>query len=104
MTPTLRLPAHRAYSTQQHPAASTKPVSPHVSFLWSLLYMDSNYVLQIGFYKSFGWPVAKVFLGAVLTYQVTYLLWAKLEAEDSKEQKRGPWLWSPITKPSYKLF
>ena len=39
---------------------------------------------QIGFYKSFGRPVAKVFLGAIFTYQVLYWGWAKLESLETR--------------------
>jgi hypothetical protein len=46
-------------------------------------------VIQVGFYKVFGRPIAKVFLGAVFTYQVTYWLWAKSEKEDIRAQKEG---------------
>jgi len=37
----------------------------------------------------FGRPIAKVFLGAVFTYQVTYWIWVKLEKDDLKAQKIG---------------
>jgi len=47
-----------------------KPISPH-----------------IGFYRSFGRPIAKVFLGAIFTYQVTYWLWTKLEMDEIKRDK-----------------
>lgn len=43
----------------------------------------------MGFYKSFGRPVAKVFLGAVFTYQAVYWLWVKLEADETKKKKTG---------------
>lgn len=67
---------HRNLSTSHTrssaPRASPKTVSPHV-----------------GFYKSFGRPIVKVFLGAVVTYQVTYLVWTKLETDEIKQQKRN---------------
>lgn len=44
---------------------------------------------KIGFYKSFGRPIAKVFLGAMFTYQMTYLLWLKLETQEVKASKTG---------------
>jgi len=47
-----------------------KPASPHV-----------------GFYQTFGRPIAKVFLGAIFTYQVTYWLWTKLEMDEIKHDK-----------------
>jgi hypothetical protein len=43
----------------------------------------------VGFYKSFGRPIAKVFLGAVFTYQVVYWTWVKLETDEIKEKKNG---------------
>ncbi|KAI9371919.1 hypothetical protein BJX61DRAFT_543188 [Aspergillus egyptiacus] len=35
-------------------------------------------------YKLFASPFAKVFLGAVFTYQVIYWTWVKLEMEETK--------------------
>ncbi|KAL2049775.1 hypothetical protein ABVK25_009998 [Lepraria finkii] len=49
----------------------SKPISPHV-----------------GFYKSFGRPIAKVFLGAVFTYQTVYWLWVKLETDEIRDKKK----------------
>lgn len=43
----------------------------------------------MGFYKSFGRPIAKVFLGAVFTYQLAYWLWVKLETDEVKKKKRS---------------
>lgn len=43
----------------------------------------------MGFYKSFGRPIAKVFLGAVFTYQLAYWLWVKLETDEAKKEKRS---------------
>ncbi|KAL1960786.1 hypothetical protein VTO42DRAFT_6616 [Malbranchea cinnamomea] len=34
-------------------------------------------------------PVAKCFLGALLTYQLVYLAWLKLEADDVKAAKKA---------------
>ncbi|KAM0796288.1 hypothetical protein BDR22DRAFT_868036 [Usnea florida] len=51
---------------------TSKPVSPHV-----------------GFYRSFGRPIAKVFLGAVVAYQTIYWVWVKLEVEEIKNKKRS---------------
>jgi len=44
---------------------------------------------QVGFYRSFGRPIAKVFLGAVCTYQVVYILWTQLEIDEVKREKKG---------------
>ncbi|KAL4977817.1 hypothetical protein BDW66DRAFT_131859 [Aspergillus desertorum] len=38
-------------------------------------------------YKVFASPFAKVFLGAVFTYQVIYWTWVKLEMEEVKVEK-----------------
>ncbi|KAL4802895.1 hypothetical protein BDV18DRAFT_145768 [Aspergillus unguis] len=38
-------------------------------------------------YKLFASPFAKVFLGAVFTYQVIYWTWVKLEMEEVKVEK-----------------
>ena len=46
-------------------------------------------VSKVGFYKSFGRPIAKVFLGAIVTYQITYLFWTKLETDEIKQQKQS---------------
>ncbi|MCJ1276764.1 hypothetical protein MMC21_004571 [Puttea exsequens] len=43
---------------------------------------------HIGFYKTHGRPLAKVFLGAVFTYQLAYYAWAKLETDEVVEGKR----------------
>jgi len=41
------------------------------------------------FYKTFGRPVIKNFLIAVLTYQAIYFTWAKLENMEMKKEKEG---------------
>lgn len=73
-------------------AASTqgKTLSPHVSC--TALLQDKFFIAEarkVGFYTSFGRPVAKVFLGAMFTYQLAYLLWHKLEIEELKAYKTG---------------
>lgn len=40
-------------------------------------------------YKTFMGPFGKVFLGAVLTYQIIYWSWLKLEMDESKLEKNG---------------
>ncbi|KAG0124391.1 hypothetical protein HOY82DRAFT_573149 [Tuber indicum] len=42
---------------------------------------------HVVFYKDFGGPVAKVFLMAFFTYQVTYWAWLKLEKEEERREK-----------------
>ena len=44
-------------------------------------------------YKTFTGPFGKVFLGAVLTYQIIYWCWLKLEMDESKLEKNGM-LWN----------
>ena len=55
----------------------------------------SDVFFKVGFYKSFGRPIAKVFLGAVFTYQFTYLAWMRLEKDEIKQQKRGMFIRGP---------
>ena len=43
----------------------------------------------MGFYKSYGRPIAKVFLGAVFTYQAVYWLWVKLETDEIMARKKS---------------
>lgn len=45
--------------------------------------------LQRAFYKSFGLPFLKVFLGALCTYQIVYWSWLKLESLELKQEKEG---------------
>lgn len=63
-------------------------MSPHVSEAFRMsLPRFMAYKVQLGFYRSFGRPIAKVFLGAVFTYQVIYFAWVKLDVEDVKDKK-----------------
>ena len=45
--------------------------------------------LQAQFYKTFARPVAKVLLTAVLTYQILYWGWVKLDTEEVRGEKAG---------------
>ncbi|KAJ5082026.1 hypothetical protein N7532_011069 [Penicillium argentinense] len=47
----------------------------------------SGYKETMGKYKTFMGPFGKVFLGAVLTYQIIYWSWLKLEMDESKLEK-----------------
>ncbi|KAI0201290.1 hypothetical protein F4808DRAFT_133299 [Astrocystis sublimbata] len=38
------------------------------------------------FYKTFGRPIAKVFLMAIFTYQLVYFLWVKLEQDEVRAE------------------
>ena len=74
---------------QRKPASTgSKSMSPHVSLSRTLNrdQMVANST-KVGFYKSFGRPIAKVFLGAVFTYQVVYWLWVKLETDEIKQHQ-----------------
>ncbi|KXJ93139.1 hypothetical protein Micbo1qcDRAFT_161075 [Microdochium bolleyi] len=55
--------ARRMYSSEQQP----KSKSPSSEF-----------------YKTFGRPIAKVFLLAIFTYQVAYYFWVRLEQDEMK--------------------
>lgn len=54
-------------------------------------------VLEMSRYKTFVSPFAKVFLGAIFTYQVIYWTWLKLETDEIKVEKNSaffpPLLW-----------
>jgi len=44
---------------------------------------------QRDFYKTFGRPIAKVFFGAMFTYQVLWICWMKLENVEEEKNKEG---------------
>lgn len=70
-------PAARLYSSYQPPNPPKEEKS-------------STYAnAQRAFYRDFGAPVAKVFLGALVTYQVLYWGWLKLESLETKEKKNA---------------
>lgn len=68
--------------------SSTSSLSPHVGLLsdWQSI-GPSLTCTKVGFYKSLGRPIAKVFFGAVFTYQVVYWLWVKLETDEIRDRK-----------------
>ncbi|TGJ86191.1 hypothetical protein E0Z10_g2593 [Xylaria hypoxylon] len=41
------------------------------------------------FYKTFGRPIAKVFLAAIFTYQLAYFFWVRLEQEETRAEMEG---------------
>jgi hypothetical protein len=41
------------------------------------------------FYKNFGSPILKTFLGALFTYQLAYYGWMKLEAVEEQSDYKG---------------
>ncbi|KAK2784733.1 hypothetical protein FQN53_008289 [Emmonsiellopsis sp. PD_33] len=55
---------------QQQQQQDSKPPSPHIAV-----------------YKSFTRPFLKVFLGGVLTYQIIYWTWLKLEMDEEKVKR-----------------
>lgn len=55
-----------------------------LELLWARLNDD-----QMNAYKAFARPFGKVFLGAVLTYQIIYWIWVKLETDEIKLEKNG---------------
>ncbi|GFF38372.1 hypothetical protein IFM46972_05526 [Aspergillus udagawae] len=48
---------------------------------------SSAYREGLAQYRTFASPFAKVFLGAIFTYQVIYWTWLKLEMDESKFEK-----------------
>ncbi|BCR90805.1 uncharacterized protein ACHE_60691A [Aspergillus chevalieri] len=48
---------------------------------------NSSYRDGMSRYKTFVSPFAKVFLGAIFTYQVIYWTWLKLETDEIKVEK-----------------
>lgn len=44
--------------------------------------------MQGTYYRSFGSPVLKCFLGALFTYQLAYFAWLKLETIEEQHEKR----------------
>ncbi|RDI79567.1 hypothetical protein Vi05172_g10444 [Venturia inaequalis] len=56
--------------TPATPSPDSPPVNPHRAF-----------------YKAWGIPLVKVFLGAMFTYQVLYYGWLKLESIEQKKEK-----------------
>ncbi|KAL5337805.1 hypothetical protein BJX70DRAFT_399282 [Aspergillus crustosus] len=79
-----RLPLHlsfrRALTTTAHRRNTGMPPHPPPQ-------QPSAYKEGMGRYKTFASPFAKVFLGAVFTYQVIYWSWLKLEMEEVKVGK-----------------
>ncbi|KAI1096893.1 hypothetical protein F5B19DRAFT_488099 [Rostrohypoxylon terebratum] len=41
------------------------------------------------FYRTFGRPIAKVFLLAIFTYQLAYYFWVRLETDEIKSELRA---------------
>ncbi|KAI3323082.1 hypothetical protein HD806DRAFT_99422 [Xylariaceae sp. AK1471] len=41
------------------------------------------------FYKTFGRPIAKVFLMAIFTYQLAYYFWVKLEQDETRAEMQA---------------
>lgn len=88
MKPQYQAPSPTPSSPSEQPA-----INPHVSFrlfhpVLLILYWPGA---QRAFYKSWGLPLAKVFLGAMFTYQVLYYGWLKLESIEQKKEKDGGW-------------
>ncbi|KAF2112368.1 hypothetical protein BDV96DRAFT_580603 [Lophiotrema nucula] len=81
---TSRIPARtlgilrRKYATE-HPPPPPPPSRPR----------PESKGLAANFYRSFGSPILKTFLGALFTYQVLYWSWLKLEAVEEKYDKEN---------------
>ena len=46
-------------------------------------------IKQLSHYRAVGGPFAKVFLGAIFTYQVLYWCWLKLEMDEEKCERNS---------------
>ena len=46
-------------------------------------------MFQVNAYRAFAGPFAKIFLGAVLTYQIIYWTWMKLETDEDKLERNS---------------
>ncbi|OGM40980.1 hypothetical protein ABOM_010680 [Aspergillus bombycis] len=80
--PSTRLPPPRFLSTA---FPSRRPFSTTGSN--SNAHESSSFKEGVSRYKLFASPFAKVFLGAIFTYQVIYWTWLKLEMDESKSTK-----------------
>ncbi|KAI1805489.1 hypothetical protein F4811DRAFT_514995, partial [Daldinia bambusicola] len=65
-------PARFSSSSSSPPGAQQEARSPNAQF-----------------YKTFGRPMAKVFLLAVFTYQLAYYFWVRLENDEIKGEMRA---------------
>ncbi|KAK4137630.1 hypothetical protein BT67DRAFT_453890 [Trichocladium antarcticum] len=69
---------------------AARPSSPFTHHTRAQLRRYSQQPSQTSsFYKTFSRPVAKCALLAVLVYQLVYFGWAKLEADDVKEERQA---------------
>ncbi|KAL5365821.1 hypothetical protein BJX96DRAFT_180186 [Aspergillus floccosus] len=83
-----RLPASRPFSARflsATPSSSRSFASSHARL--NSAKESSSFKEGMGRYKLFASPFAKVFLGAIFTYQVIYWTWLKLEMDESKFEK-----------------
>ncbi|KAL4888700.1 hypothetical protein BDV59DRAFT_136840 [Aspergillus ambiguus] len=80
----LRRPLPRLLSTA-HPSTCRSFAGSHVRL--NTAKESSTFKEGMGRYKLFVSPFAKVFLGAIFTYQVIYWTWLKLEMDESKFEK-----------------
>ena len=81
--------------TAHSPLGNAKSTSPHVSLFTYHCRVNVSQS-QVGFYKNFGRPIAKVFFAAVFVYQGVYWLWLKLETEEIKAKKQSEKQTSPF--------
>ncbi|KAF2003468.1 hypothetical protein P154DRAFT_520080 [Amniculicola lignicola CBS 123094] len=73
--------ARRLYATEPPPTSQPPPPPPTG---------ERQPQTRAGtFYKSFGSPILKCFLGALFTYQVTYWTWMKLESVEVQKDYQG---------------
>ncbi|KAJ5732048.1 hypothetical protein N7493_003529 [Penicillium malachiteum] len=62
----------------------------------SRLNAEKKSAYREGAYGAFARPFGKVFLGAVLTYQIIYWTWMKLETDETKLEKNGKLYFGPL--------
>ncbi|KAI1468449.1 uncharacterized protein F4812DRAFT_458883 [Daldinia caldariorum] len=87
----------RTFAARQSPSTSQYPTSLRARFSSSSSSSSSPSPGRreeprspnAQFYKTFGRPMAKVFLLAVLTYQLAYYFWVRLENNEIKAEMRG---------------
>ncbi|KAI0397257.1 hypothetical protein F5Y17DRAFT_415894 [Xylariaceae sp. FL0594] len=67
------------FSSSSSSPSSTKTQPPR----------DQGSLNRETFFKTFGRPIAKVFLMAIFTYQLAYFVWVKLEQGEKRAEIQG---------------
>ncbi|EPS26003.1 hypothetical protein POX_c04378 [Penicillium oxalicum] len=77
----------RTFSPIRLASATSKRSLASTTSRFNAAQQPSAYRQGMANYKTFAKPFSKVFLGAVLTYQLLYWTWLKLETDESKLEK-----------------